>query len=97
MQRIVQDVQQLRNFLQQQTQIEQQCINLCNRIEQSAIQTSQVPLVNQQVVPFQQSGVGYPATVGSAQGFNPAVLNQVLATEQQYRAQQPPAYGGQWQ
>ncbi len=97
MHRIVQDVQQLRNLISQQAQIEHQCITLCNRIEQAAIQVSQQASFVSQGVPLTQGTMAMGGNVGSIPSYNPSVLNQVLATEQQFRSPQPQTYGSQWQ
>lgn len=100
---VLQDLQQLRSLCQQQVQIEQQSLNLCNRIGQtiSQIQASQqIPFVgpNQSDPQFGQGALTMGSNISPTQGYNPSVLNQVMQAENQYRPTQPlQPYGGQWQ
>lgn len=90
---IIQDVQQLRTLLQQQVQFEQQCIDLCNRIEQSAMQVSQILHANQESTSLQQNL--QPET--PIADYNPSVLNQVMSIEQQHFRKHQPSIGSQWE
>lgn len=90
MHRIIQDVQQLRTLLQQQAQLEKQCIDLCNRIEQSAMQVSQIPDTKSQANPFPNSGT-------SKADYNPSILNTVMSMQHAHFRKHQPSIGSQWE